>query len=240
MDAALRGTLVLLVMENLMVFFIGVFLLVHLFSIRPSALFPADTGPAGTGVQREDAFDGEDMLHPAAKLTGESLLKLSVEARWWIATIASVALVVCSTITSLCLRAVAEFQAELDAEAFVEDARHLRDTERMLLLQASKGYRPEHGAFLFPGSETSRWRRDSVSREGSPRRVSDEEGSVTHRLIQDAKSLPHQQRRTSRRNVAAVPSKHCTGENGGDPSTASELHEDAHQIETIGEEEGRV
>ncbi|EPR59356.1 hypothetical protein TGGT1_285290 [Toxoplasma gondii GT1] len=250
MDAALRGTLVLLMMENLMIFFIGVFLLVHLFSIRPAALFSTDKLAAsvrtelmeGSGAfQQDHAFDDDDdVLHPTSRLTGECLLKFSVETRWWVATVASGALVVCSTITSLCLRAVAEFQAELDAEAFVEDARHLRDSERMLLLQASKEYGPEHRASFLRGSDSFRQCRESASREGSPRGESGEERSIPHKLAQESMQLPHEQTLPSSRKASTSPGRQCAGDDGADPSTPSGLHEDAHQIETVDEEEGRV
>ncbi|KEP65417.1 UNVERIFIED_CONTAM: hypothetical protein HHA_285290 [Hammondia hammondi] len=249
MDAALRGTLVLLMMENLMIFFIGVFLLVHLFSIRRAALFSTDKSTAGVrtelmegsdAFQQDHAFDDDDVLHPTSRLTGECLLKFSVETRWWVATVASGALVVCSTITSLCLRAVAEFQAELDAEAFVEDARHLRDSERMLLLQASKEYGPEHRASFLLGSDSFRRCRESASREGSPRGVFDEERSTPHKLAQESMQMPHEQRLPSRRKGSSSPGRQCAADDGGNSSTPSGLHEDAHQIDTVDEEEGRV
>ncbi|PFH34824.1 hypothetical protein BESB_068570 [Besnoitia besnoiti] len=250
MDAALRGTVVLLVMENLMVFFIGVFVLVHLVSMRPSALAFFQEGDVDSKLrlmtdQRALALDDEDaelrMLAPAARPMGECLLKLSIETRWWIAMVASVMLIICSALTSCCLRAVAEFQAELDAEAFVEDARLLRDSERMMLLQASKGYGPLPDTSLLAGSDSYRWQKDSTSREVSPRAASESDGISTHRLVAgESKHHLHQQQSTSQRAVVVDATAHPEGDNGGDISTASAFPEDAHQIDAVAEADGHV
>ncbi|KAL8271007.1 hypothetical protein Esti_005075 [Eimeria stiedai] len=123
-EAALRATVVLLIMESLLAFLGSAFV---------------------------SAFCIYEALNPKP-LSRHWLLKQSVGA-----TATASAAVMLLSLLSLCsLWLVAEYQADLDAEAFVVDANKLRDKERQALLGRKRRSKETDG-----GSSTSTSRRRS-------------------------------------------------------------------------------
>ncbi|PHJ18727.1 transmembrane protein [Cystoisospora suis] len=237
LDAALRGTVVLLVMENLMIFFIATFLLVHMVYAR-TATFRDDRTleekSSGAVMTLASALpkdlveneNSEEMEEP-----GEPFLRISDVARWWLTVGSSIILIVCSILTSFCLRAVAELQAELDAEAFVEDARHLRDSERVMLLQASRCCRPDSADPFLQTPDFSEGK--STPRQSEEVYCNDSTKKV---VLQQSQQLQHP-RATPRRTPRTTPPKERVDgqsqeslQSGDHPSTLNDRPADEARV----------
>lgn len=171
LEAALRATLVLLIMENVVTLFISFFFLV--FSLY-KAFHPASY-----------------RRWPLVSLSPAAAVSLSL----------SLFLLSLLSMSSLCV--VAEYQADLDAEAFIAETERLRYTERQALLDGNRGppkYTPEEGSLKGGGPF-----------EGKP---TDEEPQVT------GAPSPRDRKETEEKGDAK-------GDEGGGPSVSIAMPEDA-------------
>lgn len=121
-EPAIRATLVVVVLENILAFLLAIILAVHL--VRgPTAPPPSALADHKGPLRREVPDHGRH--HEGLP----DLVSLLHHPQWHEAAAIAVCAVVifCTSITSCCIGILSEFQATLDAELLLEECRNLRE-----------------------------------------------------------------------------------------------------------------